>query len=392
MNAINLDGASDGVPSRYIEAFLDRLRFARYSEVTLDKKRWVLCAFSRWMKRMDVAVTYLDESAIASFVERLTSAPPARIQFERAVLRMLLAYLRSEAIVRLPTARGESDIAQLHRSYLDYLRQDRGLATNSVLVYAPFIRDFLESHESGGHILPDAFDANMIRNHLLARSKGRSGEYIRLMAVALRSFCRFLFLHGDTVRDLHDSVPTVRKYRQSSVPTFLTPEQAEALIATADRSTPTGRRDYAILLLLARLGLRAGEIVALELSDIRWSSAELVVHEKGANGRTYAAPVRCWGGVGPLPSRRPWREYDPAGLSAQMGTACWSGGTGGDRPYCSSGLRSCGISPSMPRCRAFVPSRSRDDDDTTRRVDGGNCRGIAAPLAGQYGDLREGRD
>lgn len=282
MKAMNTGGVSDGLSARHIEAFLDRLRITRYSEVTLGKKRWVLSAFSRWMKSKNVAVAHLDESAVASFMERLTGAPAARIQFELAVLRLFLAYLRGEAIVRLPTARDESDIAHIHGRYVDYLRQDRGLAKNSVLVYAPFIRDFLDSHDSGdGHILPDAFDANTIRNHLLARSKGRSGEYMRLMAVALRSFCHFLFLHGDTLRDLHDSVPTVSKCRQSSVPTFLTPEQEEALIATTDRSTPTGRRDYAILLLLARLGLRAGEIVALELSDIRWRSAELVIHGKG---------------------------------------------------------------------------------------------------------------
>jgi len=151
-----------------------------------------------------------------------------------------------------------------------------------VLVYAPFIRDFLSSQiDDKGRVLPDAFDAMTIRNHLLSRSNGRSGEYMRLMAVALRSFCHFLFLRGDTPRDLSNSVPTVRKWRQSSVPKFLTPEQEECVLASTDRSTPRGRRDYAILLLLARLGLRASEIVSLELNDIRWRSGELIVHGKG---------------------------------------------------------------------------------------------------------------
>jgi site-specific recombinase XerD len=195
---------------------------------------------------------------------------------------MFLAFLRDEAIVHLSAPGDESAIAHIHGRYVDHLRQDRGLAKNSVLVYAPFVRDFLKSQDVGnGHILPDAFDAITIRNHFLARSKGRSGEYVRLMAVALRSFCHFLFLRGDTPRDLYESVPTVSKCRQSSVPTLLTPEQEDALIATANRSTPCGRRDYAILLLLARLGLRAGEIVALELGDIRWRSGELVIHGKG---------------------------------------------------------------------------------------------------------------
>ena len=282
MKATNTVGASDGLPARHIDAFLDRLRTARYSEVTLCKKRRVLSALSRWMRSKNVALVHLDESTAALFMERLTDAPMARVQFEFAVLRLFLAYLRAEAIVCSPTVTDQSAIARIYDRYVDYLRQDRGLAKNSVLVYGPFIRDFLNSQDAGdGHISPDAFDAITIRNHLLARSKGRSGEYMRLMAVALRSFCHFLFLRGDTPRDLYDSVPTVRKWRQSPVPTFLTPEQEESIIGATDRSTPRGRRDYAILLLLARLGLRAGEIVALELDDIHWRSGELVIHGKG---------------------------------------------------------------------------------------------------------------
>ncbi len=275
-------GKTEGLQSFHIEAFLERLRSARYSEVTLCKKRRVLLGFSRWMKSKNIALAQFDESIIASFMERLTGAPAAREQFEVAVLRLLLTSLRGDAIVHLPPASDESAIVKIHARYVNYLRHDRGLMNNSVLVYAPFILDFLNSQNAGdGSILPDAFDVITIRNHLLARSKGRPGEYMRLMAVALRSFCHFLFLRGETPRDQYASVPTVCKWRQSSVPKFLTQEQEDAILVTPDRSTPTGRRDYAILLLLARLGLRAGEIVALELGDIRWRSGELVVHGKG---------------------------------------------------------------------------------------------------------------
>jgi len=277
------DGVSEGLPARHIEAFLEHLRTAGYVDSTRRKKQRILTAFARWMKGETIALALLDESAIGTFVNRSACAPAARVQFELAVLRLLLTYLRSKAIVRLAVPVDDSSIDRISGRYADYLRQDRGLAENSVHVYAPFIRDFLRSQKScdGGFVLPDAFDATTIRNHLLARSKGRSGEYMRLMAVALRSFCRFLFLRGDAPRDLASAVPTVRKWRQSSVPTFLTPEQEETILACTDRSSPRGRRDYAILLLLARLGLRAGEIVALELDGILWRSAELVVHGKG---------------------------------------------------------------------------------------------------------------
>ena len=278
------DDVPEGLPVHHIEAFLKHLHTAGYADKTLRKKQSILTAFAQWMKDESIALAHLDESVIATFVNRSTGAPTARARFKLAVLRLLLAYLRSEAIVRLPVSVGESSIDNIGGRYVDYLRQDLGLAENSVHVYAPFIRDFLQSQDAGdgSRILPSAFNASTIRNHLLARSKeGRSGEYMQLMAVALRSFCHFLFLRGDTPRDLAISVPTVRKGRQSSVPTFLTPEQVETILASTDRSTPCGRRDYAILLLLARLGLRAGEIVTLELDDIRWRSAELIVHGKG---------------------------------------------------------------------------------------------------------------
>lgn len=276
-------GGFDGLPAHHIEAFLDQLRTARYAEETLRKKRWVLIAFARWMKGQTIALADFGEATIAAFVKRLpTDAPTARVQFETAVLRLLLAYLRGKTVVRLPTPDEASAIDLINSRYVEYLRQDCGLAENSVLVYAPFVRDFLNGQNVGdGRVLPDTFDAMTIRDHLLARSSGRPGEYMRLMAVALRSFCHFLFLRGDTPRDLADSVPTVRTWRQSAVPKLLTPEQEESVLAATDRSTPCGCRDYAILLLLARLGLRAGEIVSLELGDIRWRAGELVIHGKG---------------------------------------------------------------------------------------------------------------
>ena len=276
------DGVPEALPLRHIEAFLEQLRTARYAEETLRKKRRVLIAFAQWMKDQNISLPHIDESIIAEFVKRLIGPPAARVQFELAVLRLLLAYLRCQAEVPLEAQSDESAIHLINCRYVDYLRQDRGLAENSVLVYAPFIRDFLNSRNAGnGHVLPDTFDVMTIRNHLLAHSNGRSGEYMRLMAVALRSFCHFLFLRGDTPRDLSNSIPPVIKWRQSSVPKFLTPEQEECVLAATDRSTLRGHRDYAILLLLARLGLRASEIVTLELGDIRWRSGELVIHGKG---------------------------------------------------------------------------------------------------------------
>ncbi|MBN8516138.1 tyrosine-type recombinase/integrase [Accumulibacter sp.] len=276
------DGAPSGLCEHHIDAFLAHLRQAGYSEVTLGKKRRVLNAFSRWMRSRLVVLEHLDETDIAEFVKNPPGARAPYVRFKFSVLRLHLAYLRAETLVREPLPKAEPEVDCIQRQYVEYLRQDRGLAENSVHVYAPFIRDFLGSQNAGdGRISAHAFDAVTLRNYLLIHGKGRSGEYVRLLSTALRSFCRFLFLHGDTVRDHSHFVPTVRTWRQSSVPAFLLPEQGECILAATDRSTPTGRRDYAILLLLARLGLRAGEVVALELGDIHWRSGELAIHGKG---------------------------------------------------------------------------------------------------------------
>jgi site-specific recombinase XerD len=165
---------------------------------------------------------------------------------------------------------------------VDYLRKDRGLAENSILVYVPFVRDLLRDQVSrAGDLSVKAFDAATIRSFLLSHVRERSGEYRRLLATSLRSFFRFLFLCGDLAVDLSLSVPSVRKCQKTGIPAFLSPEEIDRVLAATDQSTATGRRDYAILLLLARLGLRAGEIVTLELNDVLWRSGEIVVRGKG---------------------------------------------------------------------------------------------------------------
>ena len=111
----------------------------------------------------------------------------------------------------------------------------------------------------------------------------------KLFATALRSFFRFLLQRGAIVNDLAHAVPTVPNWRLSGLPRFI--RRGHRLLVTGlDRHTPHGRRDYAILLLLARLGLRAGEVVALTLEDLDWDAGELQVRGKGAHGSPPAAP------------------------------------------------------------------------------------------------------
>jgi site-specific recombinase XerD len=202
--------------------------------------------------------------------------------FERAAMRLLFEYLRSQAGLQRPVLHDEVSAAdRLLQRYKDYLGKDRGLAENSVLVYAPFVRDFLASQATQtGRVSPDLFDTLIVRDFILEHTADRSREYARLLCTALRSFFRYLLLCGQTTRDLSNAVPMFRRYRQSVPPAFLSSSEVERVLA-ATGSALSGRRDHAILLLLARLGLRGGEVVKLELDDIRWRAGEIVVRGKG---------------------------------------------------------------------------------------------------------------
>jgi site-specific recombinase XerD len=283
------NGVPLGLLDSHVESFIGHLRAAGYAERTLRKKRSIVTAFGQWTRRERIALDGLGDCEVAAFVKRSPGAGATHVQYERAALQLLLQYLRAQSVVP-PAPINASPAEPFLKGYLDYLRQDRGLAENSLRVYEPLIRDFLASQMAGGSTLcPGSFDALTIRRYLLTRSTHRSADYSRLLATALRSFCHFLFLRGDTPVDLAISVPMVRTWRQSSLPALLSPEEVERVIAATHRTTFRGRRDHAVLLLLARLGLRAGEIVSLELGDLRWRSGEIVVHGKG--GRVELLPL-----------------------------------------------------------------------------------------------------
>jgi integrase/recombinase XerD len=269
-----LDGA--------IASFLKQLQTVGYAKESVRNKRTVVRRFADWLQRRRITFDAINESHVAVFLKRTPGTLPSRLKYKHAALSGFLKYLRRVGMISAPTPPAASPGDDLIREYAEYLRDDRGLAPNSLLVYLPFIRDWLSDHVARmGGVTMDAFDAATIQRFLVARTRDRSREYARLLATALRSFFRFLFLQGYQSTDLSRAVPTVCTYRNATVPAFLSPEHVAQVLAATNRSTPAGRRDYAILLLLARLGLRAGEVVRLELDDIRWRTGELVIRGKG---------------------------------------------------------------------------------------------------------------
>jgi len=269
---------ADGLDVHQVD-FLATLAKAGYAETTQHEKRRAISLLIRWVRDTRIAVVALDEERIGAFLARRS----CRRRFKRrasarAALHQFLEHLRNAGLV--PLRRSEPSPAEgLVRRYLDHLRDNQGLCPRSIEVYSPFVREFVIAQELPESVV--ALDASAVRAYLLDHSQNRSVSFVKLLTGALRSFLRFCFLSGATATDLSMALPPVRRWRLATVPPFLTAEEVERVIAATDRSTPRGRRVYAILLLLARLGLRAGEVVALELDDIRWGVGEIVIRGKG---------------------------------------------------------------------------------------------------------------
>jgi site-specific recombinase XerC len=265
----------------HIDEFCSSLVSLGYSGPTIRYKLWVVGDLARWMTKRQVVIDDLDERRLDEFVEGRRDRGRTCRGF-RCTGLLLLQQLRSSGVIVTPAlASNDSPAAVLLTRYEGYLRQERALAEITICGYLPFVRAIIAERLDAGAARPESLRADDIRDFLLARVRTMAPKRAQYMGTALRSFLRFLFLHGETGTDLALAVPTVRQWRLSSVPRHIPAEDVERLLQSCDRSSATGRRDHAVLLLLARLGLRASEVLALELDDVHWRSGEIVVRGKG---------------------------------------------------------------------------------------------------------------
>ncbi|MFC1707279.1 site-specific integrase [Planctomycetota bacterium] len=265
----------------HLDAFCAWLADLGYRPPTIRHKLWIVSSLSRWMTAECPSIGDLNERRVEEFVAARRGRGRTCRGFCQTLLQ-LLKLLRSTGEVRMPeSVRDESPAAKLLARYEGHLRRERALVESTIVGYRRFVCAFIAEHLTEGLAQSDSLCGRKVRDFLLARVGRMDPKRAQYMGTALRSFLRFLFLRGETEVDLALAVPTVRQWRLSGVPRYLPAEEVERLLRSGDRSSPTGRRNYAILLLLARLGLRAGEVVGLEIGDLRWLEGEIIVRGKG---------------------------------------------------------------------------------------------------------------
>lgn len=265
----------------FAEGFVGALTEAGYRPASAAIHLRLLAHLSRWL-----AAEGLDPGELRELeLERFRGEHVARFASLRGVDGMvpLLAYLRGAAVVPQPQPQPVSPADEVLERYRRYLTIERGLTVGTARGYVDAVRPFVESRIGPGG-RPELWELSPadVLGFLLAESARRSRKSAKMLVTGLRSLLGFLHVEGLTARPLAGSVPSVAGWRLAGLPRALDGGQVRRLLDSCDRLTVAGVRDFAILTMLVRLGMRRGEVAGLELDDVDWRAGELVVRGKGA--------------------------------------------------------------------------------------------------------------
>jgi len=276
----------------YVEGFRTELERLGYTPLSAAVHVQLMAHLSRWLARKGLEGSALTQATVEEYFAERRAAGYVNLRTSR-VLQPLVGYLRRLGVAPPPVAVvPATPVERLLARYRDYLTIKRGLAETTgdlnVRTIRPFIVDRAERMECG--LALERLTAGEVIAFVLAQYRQRP-QSVKRVVTALRSLLRFLHVEGIISQSLATAVPSMAGWTLTGLPRALEDDQVAALLASCDQRTPTGRRDLAILTLLARLGLRAGEVAALTLDDIDWRRGEITVRGKGNRHDRLPLPV-----------------------------------------------------------------------------------------------------
>ena len=283
--------APEGPLAPYLDLFAQSLDEQGFKRRVIGQKIRVAANFSKWLQGEDVAAQDVTDAHVQRFFEGPTRQRSVQ-RGELAALRRLMDLLSQLGVIRpLPEHEEATPVQQSVGAFADYLLNERALSEKTPIQYCPFIEHFLSERFGHGPVEFAALRAGDVIGFVKQLAASRSPARAKAATKALRSFFRYLRHCGEIELDLAAAVPTVPNWSMTGIPRAIAPEHVQAVLAHCPRDTPVGRRDYAILMLLARLGLRSGEIVALTLDSIDWEVGSIVVVGKGNRAASLPMPV-----------------------------------------------------------------------------------------------------
>ena len=274
----------------YAVGFAELLAGRGYAPGSVRLQMQLVAQLSRWLDGEGLTAAGLTEFE----AERFVAARRARVKRlfrSRRALEPIIGYLDSLGVAPVSAPVALSAVEELLERYRRYLLVERVLTVESARVYVTAIRPFVERFAVGDRIELDGVTAADVSAFVLAEAQRRQGTSICSVATALRSLLRFLHLRGSIERSLTGAVPGVGAWRGAGLPRPLEHGELERLLAGCDRRTAVGRRDFAIVLLMGRLGLRCGEVARLTLDEIDWRAGALTIYGKGHRDDQLPLPV-----------------------------------------------------------------------------------------------------
>lgn len=266
----------------YLEQFEEHLERQHYSPKTLAQYAQCLNAFSSHMTALNVELKDLDEESAVAVMSR-SGLPSYRSKYGRFIARSFIKFLATAGVVKpsLATAPDDSVRGRLKREYEEYLRRQRGLSERTIF-HSWRLADRFLAFRFGKEIgdLSEIMTAD-IASFLQQLTTRNPPLRDKTLSSHLRNFFRYLFKAGKTTTNLALGIPSVAQRYGTRLPRHLTTEQVDLLIKAVCTDTNTGRRNYAMVLLIARLGLRAPEVIAMQIDDVDWRSGEIIVRGKG---------------------------------------------------------------------------------------------------------------
>jgi site-specific recombinase XerD len=282
--------------------------------------------------------------------------------------------------------------------FCTWLDRERGLSPVSVRCYSKQAKYFLAAIGGPGSV--SGLDAGKVTAFMVDYSRDRNTWSAKAMVTSLRAFLRFAHATGRTAVPLAGAVPAVASWRLSALPRGLKAAEVEMLLAGCDRETATGLRDYAVLSLLARLGLRGAEAAGLQLDDIDWRAGEIAVTGKGSRTERLPLPAtagealaawltggrpRCGSRAVFVTVRRPYRQLTPEAVRAVMGRACDRAGLerrGTHRFRHALATEMLRAGASLPEVGQVLRHRSQLSTSVYAKVDQDALRPLARPWPG----------
>lgn len=262
------------------DGFWRELLRLRYSPLSAGNLLRVAAHFSRWLADRSLGGSDITDERASAFMRHRRSQGYTQFRSSRS-LGLLLGYLRRLGIVPASRPAVASPSDRFVDGYAAYLARERGLAASTIRGYGDVTRRFIAEMAVGVRLKWTQLEPADITSFVLREARRWSVGQVKHEVTALRSLLRYLLATGRIRTDLASCVPAVAGWRLAGLPKGLRPDQVQRVLRACDPRSSLGRRDIAIVRLLVRLGLRAGEAAALTLDDLDWRAGEIVLRGKG---------------------------------------------------------------------------------------------------------------